>query len=91
MKEIKFEMENINLEELVDFACKGIRSEIEENEKTIREGNELIRRIENGQKVKTKLTIPEIRAVMKEAAERIEELGKKRFDYNWEVALRRAE
>ena len=47
-------------------------------------------KIEAGEKVKTKLSITEIKAVVREAQERIEELDKKRFDYVWELALIRS-
>lgn len=80
-------LEGINVEELINFACKGIRAEIEKEERTIRQGCNYIMKIEAGEKVKTKLTIHEIREVIREAQERIEELDKKRFDYVWELAL----
>ena len=90
MAEIKFNGE-INFKELMEFACKGIEVEIEKREKTVRKGRQLIAQIENGESVKTKMTVPEIKQVIRNKETEIEELNKKKNDYRWELALREAE
>lgn len=71
------------MKEILEFAIKGIRAEINEKEKTIMKGKQLIMKIERGEKVKTPLTISEIQAIIEKNKREIEELDRKRFDYEW--------
>lgn len=69
------------MNEILKFAIKGIRAEIDRREKTITQGRQFIMKIERGEKVKTPLTISEIREIIEKNKREIEELDKKRFDY----------
>ena len=90
MAEIKFNGE-INFEELMEFACKGIEAEVREKEKTVLKGKRLIHQIELGEEVKTKKTISEIKKIVRDREREIEELWKKRDNYKWELALKSVE
>ena len=80
-----------NMEELIDFARKGIKSEIEKEKSTIRRGYNLINAINAGEKVPTKLTIPEIQAIINKSKKKIELLVEKDFEYSWNAAIKRSE
>ena len=73
------------MKEILKFAIKGIKTEIDEREKTIAKGRQFIRQIENGEKLKTKMTISEIREIITQKQQEIEELDRKRFDYEWQL------
>ena len=73
------------MKEILEFAIKGIRAEINEKEKTITQGRQFIMKIERGEKVTTKLTISEIQAIIEKNKREIEELDRKRFDYEWQL------
>lgn len=75
------------MKEILKFAIKGINTEIDEREKTIAKGKQLIRQIESGERAKTKMTISEIQEVIREKEKEIEELSKKKFEYKWELEV----
>ena len=71
--------------QILQYAIKGITAEIEKLEKTVREGNALIKKIENGEQVKAKATKYEIAEIVKEKKAEIEKLDKERFALSWQV------
>lgn len=71
--------------EILQYAIKGITAEIEELEKSVRKGYELVKQIEQGQKVKTPKTKQEILEICHAKKAEIEKLDKERFDLRWKV------
>ena len=63
--------------ELLKWAIKGITTEIDELEKTIRRGEKYLEEYRQGKQMKTKKMIAEKK-------KQIEVLDKKRFDLSWE-------
>ena len=75
----------LSQKQILQYAIKGITAEIEKLEKTVREGNALIKKIENGEQVKAKATKYEIAEIVKEKKAEIEKLDKERFALSWQV------
>lgn len=75
------------MKEILKFAIIGIRAEIDRREKTIVKGRQFIVQIERGEKAKTKLTISEIQEIIAKNKREIEELDRKRFDYEWQLSM----
>lgn len=72
--------------ELLQWAVKGIRAEIDDLEKQINKGNKYLTMIENGEKSPTKLSADEIKKVISEKKDEIERLDRKRFNIQWEIS-----
>lgn len=70
--------------ELLKWAIKGITTEIDELEKTIRKGEKYLEEYRQGKQMKTKKTPEEIKKIISEKKKQIEALDKKRFDLSWE-------
>ncbi len=77
--------------ELLKWAVKGIRAEIDSIEKTVNQGKQLLLQYERGQKPKTTKTPYEIREVIREKRAEIERLDRMRFDLTWELEVERGE
>lgn len=77
-------MKNNNL---IKWAIKGIRAEIDEKEKTVQQGYKYIKAIEAGEKVNTPMTKTEIEAVIYKLNRDIEDLSKELFDLKWELSF----
>ena len=75
----------LSQKQILEFAVKGITAEIEKLEKTVREGNALIKKIDNGEQVKAKATRYEIVEIIREKKAEIEKLDKERFALSWQV------
>ena len=75
----------LSQKQILQYAIKGITAEIEKLEKTVREGNALIKKIENGEQVKVKATKYEVAEIVKEKKAEIEKLDKERFALSWQV------
>lgn len=71
------------LQEILDFAYKGIDAEIDEKEKALRKGIQLLTKIENGEKVNTPKTAEEIQEINNKLNREIEALSRKKFDLHW--------
>ena len=75
----------LSQKQILEFAVKGITAEIEKLEKTVREGNALIQKIDNGEQVKAKASRYEIVEIIREKKAEIEKLDKERFALSWQV------
>lgn len=77
----------LNQNQIIEYAIKGITADIEKLEKTVREGNALVTKIDNGEKVKTTKTRYEIIEINKQKKAEIEKLVKERFELSWQIAI----
>ena len=75
----------LSQKQILQYAVKGLTAEIEKLEKTVREGNSLIQKIDNGEKVKTPKTRYEIAEIVREKKAEIEKLDKERFALSWQI------
>lgn len=71
--------------QILEYAVKGILADIRELEKTVRQGYEYVRQIENGEKPKVTKTKFEILEICRESKEEIERLDKERFELRWKI------
>lgn len=76
----------LNYKSILEYAVKGLTAEIEELEKTVRQGYALVKQIDNGEKVKTPKTKYEILEICREKNAKIERLDKERFELRWELS-----
>lgn len=76
----------LDQKQIFEYAVKGIAAEITELEKTVRQGYDLVKKIENGETVKTPKTKHEILDIIREKKAEIERLDKERFDLKWELS-----
>lgn len=81
----------MNQTELMKWAVKGIRAEIDSLEKTINHGKQLLLQYERGQQPKTPKTPAEIREVIQEKRAEIERLDRMRFNLTWELEVERGD
>ena len=75
----------LNQKQILEYAVKGLSAEIEELEKQVKKGYDLVKKIDNGEKVnssKTKFEILEICRVKKAESAR---LDREKFDLSWQV------
>lgn len=72
--------------ELLQWAVKGIRAEIDDLEKQIRQGKQYLTMLESGEKSPTKLSADEIKKVISDKKDEIEQLDRKRFEIQWEIS-----
>lgn len=73
--------------ELVKWAIKGLRSEIDDLEKAVFTGYRYIQRLENGEKIPVDLTKYEIEMGIRKYKEQIEELSKQMYELKWELSF----
>ena len=71
--------------EILQWAVKGITAEIDELEKAVNRGKQLLLQYEKGQQPKTPKTPQEIKAIIQEKKAQIEKLDKERFALSWKV------
>lgn len=72
---------------IIEYAMKGITVEIEELEKTVKQGYKYIELIENGEKVNTKKSKYEILDICRDANEKIKQLEKEHFELKWQLCV----
>ncbi len=70
--------------EIIAWAIKGINVEIQELEKTIKQGNKYLLQIERGESVKTPKTAAEIKAIVAEKTAEMKKLERAKFELTWE-------
>lgn len=70
-------------QELLQWAVKGIRAEIDELEKGVNRGKRLLLDFEKGITPKTPKTPQEIKDIIADKKAEIESLDKKRFELEW--------
>lgn len=71
---------------ILEYAIKGINAEIDELEKTIRQGKQFLQQIANGEKPKTNKSEYEINVIIRKKKEEIEKLAKDKDDIKWQLA-----
>lgn len=76
----------MNYKQILEYAAKGLTAEIEELEKTVRQGYALVKQIDDGEKVKTPKSRYEILEICREKSKEIERLDKERFELRWELS-----
>lgn len=70
---------------IIDYAIKGINADIEELEKDLKKSEKYIEQYYKGEKIKTKLTIYEIKEICKKKQTEIEELEKSKNESKWKL------
>ena len=76
----------LNNKQILEYAIKGITAEIEELEKSVRKGYDLVKQIESGEKVKSPKTKYEILEICHDKKAEIEKLDKERFELHWQLS-----
>ena len=71
--------------EVLEWAVKGIRAEVEKLDSDIRTGQRLLEQYERGEQPKTPKTPSEIRAIIQRKREEIEELDRKRIGLEFDM------
>lgn len=71
--------------EIYKWAVKGIRAEIDKLEKSVTKGKQYLLEYEKGGQPKTPKTPDEIRQIIQEKKEEIEQLDKQRFNLEWKI------
>lgn len=77
----------MNQKRVYELALKGIRSEIEAQQKTVDKGYSLLAAIRNHEPVKTKKSVDEIKEIIRNAQAKIKELCAEEYDISWEYSL----
>ncbi len=72
--------------EIMEYAIKGLRAEVEKLDKDIRTGKKLLEQYEKGEQPKTPKTPQEIRYIIQQKREQIEELDRKRIGLEFDIA-----
>lgn len=75
----------LNEKEILKYAVQGIKVEIEQLEKDIKQGYKYIEQIERGEKVKTPKTKQEILDIVADKKAKMEQLDKQRFEISWKL------
>jgi len=75
------------MKELKEWAVKGMLKEIREHEKTVSKGYLMLQHIKDGKSVKTDMTVPEIKKVIKEHESLIEYIDEQRNALLWELQV----
>lgn len=73
--------------ELTKWAIKGLTAEIDEIEKSVNRGKQLLLQYERGQQPKTPKTPDEIKQIIRDKKAEIEKLDKMRFDLDWKLSV----
>ena len=77
----------LNEKEILKYAMLGIKVEIEQLEKDIKQGYKYIEQIERGEKVKTPKTKQEILDIVADKKAKMEQLDKQRFEISWKLDM----
>lgn len=77
----------LNQKQILEYAVKGIKVEIEQLEKEIKQGYKFIQQIENGEKVKTPKTKFEIQEIIAKKDEQMKKLEKEKFALTWQIEV----
>lgn len=77
----------LNNKQIIEYAMKGITSEIEELEKTVKQGYKYVEKIDKGEKVTTTKTKFEILDICREANAKIKKLEKEHFELKWQLCV----
>lgn len=72
--------------EIMEYAIKGLRAEVEKLDNDIRTGKKLLEQYEKGEQPKTPKTPQEIRYIIQQKREQIEELDRKRIGLEFDIA-----
>lgn len=75
----------LNQKQILEYAVKGLRSEIDKLEKDINIGKKYLSEYEKGGKPKTPKTPDEIKAIIQSKKAEIKKLDKERFDLEWKM------
>lgn len=70
--------------QIIKWAIKGLTVEIQDLEKTIKQGKQYLLQLERGEKVKTPKTAEEIKQIIEVKTAEIEKLEKLKFSLKWE-------
>ncbi len=73
----------MNEHDILKWAVKGIKAEIESLEKEVKQGYKYIEQIEKGEKPKTPKSKAEILEICQNKKAEIEKLDKQRFELSW--------
>lgn len=76
----------LNQKQIIEYAIKGIRAEIEKHEAVARKGVKFLEDIRQGKPVKTPKTEAEIKEIIRKHKIEVERLDKEKFDLEWELA-----
>ena len=68
----------LNQKQIIEYAIKGIATQIDELEKAINQGKRFLLEYENGEKPKTPKTPHEIKQIIQEKKDEIEKLSKEK-------------
>lgn len=75
----------LNQKQILEYAVKGLSAEIEELEKQVKKGYDLVKKIDNGEKVNSPKTKFEILEICRVKKAEIERLDREKFDLSWQV------
>lgn len=75
----------LNQKQILEYAVKGLSAEIEELEKQVKKGYDLVKKIDNGEKVNSSKTKFEILEICRVKKAEIERLDREKFDLSWQV------
>lgn len=76
----------MNQQTILEYAIKGIVTEIDELEKTINQGKQYLKQYENGEKPKTNKSEYEIHVIIRKKKDEIEKLAKLKDEMKWQLA-----
>lgn len=76
----------LDQKQILEYAVKGITAEISELEKAVRHGYDLVKKIENGEKVKTPKTEYEILDICRDKKANIEKLEQMKNELKWQLS-----
>ena len=71
--------------EVLEWAVKGIRAEVDKLDNDIRTGQRLLEQYEKGKQPKTPKTPQEIRQIIQRKRDEIEELDRKRIELQFDM------
>lgn len=68
---------------ILEYAIAGLNAEIDQLEKSINQGKQYLKQIENGEKPKTDKSSYEINVIIRKKKEEIENLEKEKSEIKW--------
>ena len=74
-------------EELVKWAIRGLRAEMNDCEKIMERGYKYLRKIEEGESVPTDMSVSEIMVLIKMYHDQIENLSMEIYNLKWELSF----
>lgn len=74
-------------EELVKWAIRGLRAEMNDCEKIMERGYKYLRKIEEGESVPTDMSVSEIMVLIKMYHDQIEKLSMEIYNLKWELSF----